>query len=224
MTFKTFLSIAAVAAVTQLTGCTLVPMTASIDVPVATTKVAADAPAVKIVSVTDSRKFVYPHEAGDCVTPSVDGEKMLRDEVTKARAYSRRGRCDGGEWANHAMVMVPEGQTIADSIREAIAVGFQNAGYRVESNSVESAIPVTVDVKNFWVSRQLAGMGVGYTIDYSITIDVDSSAIKVSDTFFDKNSWDSFLPHPPRYEEWSSNALQRIANSITAQLLPRRNP
>lgn len=192
MNFKTLLSIAAIAAVTQVTGCTLVPMTANLDVPVTKSgSVAATGPAVKIVSVTDNRKFVWPHEAGDCETPSVDGEKMLKDTATKARAFSRHQRCEAGEWAQHAMIMVPEGQTVADVVKKAVATGFEEAGYRVVSASNPNASPVKIDIKNFWVSRQLDGMGVLYGTHIDVALVVSDQPMMIKESLSDKVYFDS---------------------------------
>lgn len=185
---KKFWKILAVCAVMQVTGCTLIPRTANLDVPVTKSgSVAATGPAVKIVSVTDSRKFVWPHEAGDCETPSVDGEKMLKDTATKARAFSRYQRCEAGEWAQHAMVMVPEGQTVADVVKKAVATGFEEAEYRVVSASDPNALPVKIDIKNFWVSRQLDGMGTlyGTHIDVELVVS-DTPPITIKENLSDK--------------------------------------
>ena len=177
MNFKTLLSIAAIAAVTQVTGCTLVPVTTNLDVPVAKT-VSATGPAVKIVSVSDNRKFVYPHEAGDCETPSVDGEKMLKDADAKARAFSRQGGCNAGEWGMHAMMSVPEGQTVAKQVEKALVVGIQDAGYRVDTNDLEAS-PVSISIINFWVSHATDGLGQRFSYWYDVDVTLAGSVIKV---------------------------------------------
>lgn len=165
MNLKTLFSIVAIAAVTQVTGCAMVQTTANLETPVVANPTTG--PAVKIVSVTDNRKFVYPHVAGDCETPSVDSEKALNDTDLKARAYARQGRCDGGEWANHAMEVVPAGHTIASKVKEAVASGFRKAGYRI-SDEDPSAIPITIQVDKFWTAGGMDGWGVKYVNTYTV--------------------------------------------------------
>lgn len=167
MNFKTLLTIAAIAAVTQVTGCAMVQTTANLETPVVANPTTGSV--VKIVSVTDNRKFVYPHEAGDCETPSVDSEQALKNTDLKARAYARQGRCDGGEWANHAMEVVPPGQTVASKVKEAVVSGFRKAGYRVSDND-PSAIPVTIQVDQFWTTFALDGWGAKFIYSYKIVL------------------------------------------------------
>ena len=211
---KTFLTIAAAIIVTQVTGCTLIPRTTNLDVPVAKT-VSATGPAVKIVSVADSRKFVWPHEAGDCETPSVDGEKMLKDTATKARAFTRQGACTKGEWAQHAMVMVPEGQTVASVVRNAVATGFEQAGYRVVSSSDPNSLPVTIDIKNFWVSRQHDGMGVRYETYIDLSMTVGDQPITVRENVSEKFYWEMLFDS---YQKYAEAGLTKISD-LTAQRL-----
>lgn len=155
--FKALFISATIVAITQLTGCTLVPVTANLDVPVAKS-VASSGPAVKIVSVTDNRKFVYPHVAGDCETPSVDGEKMLADETAKARAFGRQGGCMKGEWAMRTMVSLPEGSSVASVVRSTVQAGLLEGGYRL-AESDSNAIPVEVKIDGFWTGNDMHGMG-----------------------------------------------------------------
>lgn len=184
MNLNTLLSIAALAAVTQVTGCTLVPVTTNLDVPVAKTA-SAIGPTVKIVSVTDNRKFVYPHEAGDCETPSTDGAAMLKDEAAKARAFSRQGRCEKAEWAQHAMVSVQPGQTVAENVKDAVVTGLNSAGYRV-INEGSSAAQMEISVNKFWVARDLDGMGTRFWYEYDIDLDIDGKRVHLEQKQTDK--------------------------------------
>lgn len=158
----------ALVAVTQVTGCTLIPHTAQLDLPTSTAK-QSTGPVVKIVSVTDDRKFVYPYTQNDCETPSTDGAAMLNDEATKARSFARRGGCHSGEWALHAMVMVPEGQTVAGNVSAAVVAGMKQSGY-VFDESNPAAIPVAISVKKFWVGRDLDGMGARYWYTHDLSV------------------------------------------------------
>lgn len=204
MNFNTLLSIAAIAAVTQVTGCAMVQTTANLETPVVANP--ASGPAVKIVSVTDNRKFVYPHEAGDCVTPSVDSEKSLNDVDLKARAYARQGRCDGGEWANHAMEVVPAGHTVASKVKEAVAMGFRKAGYRVSEND-PSAIAVSIVVNQFWTAGGMDGWGVKYVNTYTVEL----STVTGIPRKFTRSETDKFI-------FGRANLLDRYSEKGLAQL------
>lgn len=213
MNIKTFLTIAAAIIVTQLTGCAMVQTTANLETPVVANPTTG--PAVKIVSVTDNRKFVYPHEAGDCKTPSVDSEKALSDSDLKARAYARQGRCDGGEWANHAMEVVPPGQTVASKVKEAVVSGFKKAGYRM-SDSDPSAIPVTIQIDQFWTAFALDGMGGKYIYTYNVVLMAPDGRMRE----LSRSGEDKFLfGISNKLSKYSESALSQISEQTTANLL-----
>lgn len=208
MNFKTLLSIAAIAAVTQVTGCTMVPVTTNLDVPVAKTA-SATGPAVKIVSVTDNRKFVYPHEAGDCETPSVENEKMLGDADARARSFGRQGRCDGGEWANHAMVMLPEGERVSKKIQSSVEEGLRRSGYRVAPND-PNAIPVRVALNNFWVTFSLDGMGMRYSYVYDINIDTQNG----SEKYQGQESEKMYFAAGSKWSKYAQEGLEHLSAQL----------
>ena len=211
MNFKTLLSIAAIAAVTQVTGCAMVQTTANLETPVVANP--ASGPAVKIVSVTDNRKFVYPHEAGDCVTPSVDSEKSLNDVDLKARAYARQGRCDGGEWANHAMVVVPTGSTVAGGVKDAVVAGIKGAGYRIADNEPE-AVPVNISIEKFWLANGLDGWGAQCTYMYQVSISSPNATYDVTRSVKDKIYFGLSATH----EKYAKAALVNLTNDVSDRL------
>lgn len=213
MNFKNIFSALAVLAITQVTGCTLVPVTASLDVPVTKTA-SSTGPAVKIVSVTDNRTFVYPHQADDCETPSVDGQKMLNDAAAKARAFSRQGGCKAGEWGQHAMVSVPDNQTVAGNVKDAVVSGLKAAGYRVDNDDPSAAL-LSVNVNKFWVGRDLDGMGTRFWYGYDIDLDFNGKAIHVEQKQTDKY----YMEMGSGYYIRAANAnLQSIANDVQARM------
>lgn len=215
MNFKTLLSIVAIAAVTQVTGCTLIPHTAQLDAPTATAAKQANGQVVKIVSVTDSRQFVYPYTQKDCKTPSTDGAEMLNDTATKNRSFSRRGGCQAGEWGQHAMVMVPEGQTVAGNVASAVEVGMRQSGFKFDPAD-PAALPVSVDVINFWVGRDLDGMGgrAWYSHDVNVTVGDQAYNLKQSQT--DKYYWEMGAGKVVSYAELT---LQSIANEAAQKIV-----
>lgn len=215
MNFKTLLSIAAIAAVTQVTGCTLIPHTAQLDAPTATAAKQSNGQVVKIVSVTDSRRFVYPYTQNDCETPSVDGASMLNDEATKNRSFSRQGGCHSGEWALHAMVMVPEGQTIAGNVAAAVEVGMKQSGFKFDPAD-PTAIPVMVSVNKFWVARDLDGLGARYWYTHDLNVNVGDQTYTLSNSQNEKIWWEMSASN---YVRFANADLQSIANEAAQKIV-----
>lgn len=211
MNFKSLLSIAAIAAVTQVTGCAMVQTTANLETPVVANPTTG--PVVKIVSVTDNRKFVYPHEAGDCETPSVDSEQALKNTDLKARAYARQGRCDGGEWANHAMVVVPEGETVAGGVKDAVVAGVKGAGYRVVENDPE-AVPVRISIEKFWLANGLDGWGAQCTYMYQVNITSPNATYEMTRSVKDK----IYLGLTATHGRYAKAALVNLTNDVSDRL------
>lgn len=211
MTLKILLSIAAVAVFSQLMGCAMVQTTSNLETPVVANP--SSGTAVKIVSVTDNRKFVYPHVAGDCVTPSVDSERALNDSDLKARAYARQGRCDGGEWANHAMVVVPEGETVAGGVKDAVVAGIKMAGYRITNNDPE-AVPLNISIEKFWLANGLDGWGAQCTYMYQVAISSPNSEYDVTRSVKDK----IYLGLTSTHAKYAKAALINLTDDVSDKL------
>lgn len=102
---------------------------------------------VTIVSVTDSRKFeLRPKEAS---IPSLK-DKKIHDLAITSRAIARQ--CDGfGEAAGD--ILLPEGRTVADVVKEVVTKSFRERGYAVVekgSPGFGKATSVFVDIREFW--------------------------------------------------------------------------
>lgn len=215
MNFKTLLSIAAVAAVTQVTGCTLIPHTAQLDVPTATATKPSNGTVVKIVSAVDKRQFVYPYTQNDCETPSTDGAEMLNDTVAKNRSFARRGGCHSGEWALHAMVMVPEGQTVAGNVAGAVEAGMKQSGFKFDPAD-PNAVPVIVSVNKFWVARDLDGMGARYWYTHDLEVKVGEQTYTLANSQNEKIWWEMSASN---YVRFANADLQSIANEAAQKIV-----
>lgn len=99
-------------------------------------------PAVAIVRVTDRR--VFKESSGTTSAPS------LRGNATPNKAIASRAI---GRYANVRDILLPEGRTVEDVVREALVKSFREAGYRVVENPTEQnaeAVPIEADIEQFW--------------------------------------------------------------------------
>ena len=102
---------------------------------------------VKIVRVTDKRKFeLSPNKAS---IPSLKGGEVNDKSIT-ARAIARKRNSYGKALGD---ILLPEGRTVEDLVREAVVLSFRESGYRVineEDPMFSSAIPIEADIDEFW--------------------------------------------------------------------------
>jgi hypothetical protein len=103
------------------------------------------APAVAITTVTDKRVFERrPRRAS---IPSL-ANKQIQNTAFTAKAIGRRRNTDGMALGN---VFLPEGRTVADVTREAVTAALQAKGYAVVPAGRAGAVPLEVEVQQFWV-------------------------------------------------------------------------
>jgi hypothetical protein len=102
---------------------------------------------VNIVRVTDQRKFEEaPHEAS---IPSLKGNE-IGDKAITLRAIARKRNGYGKAIGD---IVLPEGRTVEDVVREALTKSFREEGYQVAdvtAAATPGAIPVEADIEQFW--------------------------------------------------------------------------
>ena len=102
---------------------------------------------IKIVRVTDQRRFeIAPNKPS---IPSLKGGEIDDKSITK-RAIARKRNSFGKALGD---ILLPEGRTVEDLVREAVVLSFRESGYRVineEDPMFSSAIPIEVDIDEFW--------------------------------------------------------------------------
>lgn len=108
---------------------------------------------IRLVDVVDNREFQVKPRSADI--PSLSDAKIGDRSITE-RAYARKR---GGFGKALGDVLLPEGETVANQIKQAITTGFRRAGYRVfDANSTDpdaqTAIPVNADIRKFWTWMQ----------------------------------------------------------------------
>ena len=106
-------------------------------------------PAVTIVRVTDNRVF----EAAPR-TPSVPSLKggEIGDKAITSRAIARKRNAYGKALGD---ILLPEGRTVENVVREALVKSFREAGYRViedaaRSEDKDKAMRIEADIEQFW--------------------------------------------------------------------------
>jgi uncharacterized lipoprotein YajG len=117
----------------------------------------ADAPApavrkaqtVLIRAVTDQRVFEQAPKDPSIPSLGFEGAAQATAEV-KARAIGRKRNTFGAALGD---VLLENGQTVTGVVRDSLAAGLRQAGYRVTSNAAEagpSPLVMDVAVKEFW--------------------------------------------------------------------------
>jgi uncharacterized lipoprotein YajG len=102
---------------------------------------------VKIIRVTDSRKFeVAPRTQS---IPSLS-EEEIKDAGTTSRAIGRKRNTYGKALGDF---LLPEQRTVQDLIREAITKALREKGYSVveqSSAAYQGALPLEADITQLW--------------------------------------------------------------------------
>jgi hypothetical protein len=129
-----------------LSGCATTRST--IDIPVAAGQASSTKAYVKLVSVTDQRRFeATPSEPS---VPSLEKAEEMKDPAITARAIARKR---GGFGKAMADILLPEGRTVAQVVAEAVTTALRQQGYAVvdeKSPEFARAIPLSVEIRQFW--------------------------------------------------------------------------
>jgi hypothetical protein len=107
----------------------------------------ASGPAVTFIRVTDKRIFEKAPRVAS--VPSVKGGE-IGDKAITSRAIARKR---GGTGMAMGDILLPEGRTVEDVVREALTKSFRDAGYRVMDGapgSNDEVVPIEADIEQFW--------------------------------------------------------------------------
>jgi len=103
--------------------------------------------AVKIVRVTDRR--VFELKPAIASTPSLKGGEINNKMIT-SRAIARKRNSYGKALGD---ILLPEGRTVENLVKEALIRAFRESEYRViDKNDLaySAAIPLEADINQFW--------------------------------------------------------------------------
>lgn len=129
-----------------LSGCAATRST--LDIPVAKADGTAARAYVKLVSVTDQRRFEASPSAPS--VPSLQNPEDLKNPAITSRAVARKR---GGFGMAMADILLPEGRTVAQVVTEAVTSALRQQGYAVvdeKSPHFAGAVPLSVDIRQFW--------------------------------------------------------------------------
>jgi hypothetical protein len=103
---------------------------------------------VAITRVTDSR--VFEEDPRQPSIPSLKYAKDIKDPAITSRAIARKRNGWGLAMGD---ILLPEGRTVEDLVKEALTRSFREAGYRVveaPAAAGEPVVPVEADIEQFW--------------------------------------------------------------------------
>ncbi|MGZ4925957.1 MAG: hypothetical protein ACXV4B_05830 [Halobacteriota archaeon] len=140
------LGVTALVLVWLMTGCAATRST--FDVPITQAQPATIKGFVKIVEVKDVRRFeAAPRNPS---VPSLQNAEEIKDRAITSRAVARKR---GGFGAAMADILLPEGRTVEQLVREALTKAVTEKGYSVvddKSPEFGKALPLQVDIQQFW--------------------------------------------------------------------------
>jgi hypothetical protein len=104
--------------------------------------------AVFIRSINDMRKFEQAPSDPSIPSLGFEGATQAADTL-KARAVGRKRNSFGKAMGD---VLLEDGQTVTQVMRDSLVAAFAEAGYKVESDPMAPSLPVVVDVDvtKFW--------------------------------------------------------------------------
>jgi len=129
-----------------ISGCAATRSTFDVTVPAA--EAAPPKGFIKVTEVNDKRHFEgKPSEPS---TPSLPDAKDLNNPAITSRAIARKR---GGFGNAMADILLPEGRTVQQLVREVVTDAARQRGYAVvdeKSPKYGEAVPLRVDIQQFW--------------------------------------------------------------------------
>lgn len=131
--------------------------------------------ALKIVRVTDQRKFQIDPKQADI--PSLKNDEINDPGIT-SRAIARKRNTYGKALGD---ILLPEGKTVMDVVENRLSKGFRENGHRVLSAGevdYEKAIPIEIDINKFWGWFSPGFWSLGLNFQTSIVVTAPVSAFE----------------------------------------------
>jgi sulfur carrier protein ThiS len=101
---------------------------------------------VTIIEIRDLRQFTASPR--DPAMPSLASEADTHDPAVTARSVGRK-RSSYGTHAGD--VLLPEGKTVADLVRNAATTALREKGYTVvDDPALPGVVPLSIDIEQFW--------------------------------------------------------------------------
>ncbi|MEX2497167.1 MAG: hypothetical protein WD448_13815 [Woeseia sp.] len=106
---------------------------------------------VAIVRVSDKRSFELDPRQADI--PSLKNAEIHNEWIT-SRAIARKRNSFGKAIGD---ILLPEGDTVTELVKDTVANAFRKSGYRVIDGAdpaFANAVPIEVDINEFWAWMQ----------------------------------------------------------------------
>jgi hypothetical protein len=101
---------------------------------------------VAIIEIRDLRQFTA--DPRDPAMPSLASETDAHDPAVTARSIGRK-RSSYGTHAGE--VLLPEGKTVTDLVRDAATTALREKGYTVvDDPALPGVVPLSIDIEQFW--------------------------------------------------------------------------
>ena len=131
-------------------ACAMAPKREIVDVAVRPETSLPQGPAVVIAEVRDSRTFVASDPKAKDAAPQQLVTGGSEDPLITARAIAQIRDASARPFVD---VLLPEGRTAMDLVRDALANGFRLAGIRVlapDDPDAATAVPISAEIVRFW--------------------------------------------------------------------------
>lgn len=185
-----------------------------LDLPITPVEDAAAGTVVDIASVTDSRKFTQKTRVNS-QPRTFDGQDS--NTSLTSRTYAWVGDGPGG-----GDLVLPEGRTVPDVVREVVQKALRQKGYSVPNAAAvcSDAIPLKVEINQFWMWTEKGFFGASKLV-FEAIIDIQSPLLITGRKTTVKGSVSrrAFRKHPK--EVWRNivqEGVENLEESIKEQL------
>lgn len=155
-------ALCALALALLMAGC---PATRStFDVPIPQAQPTPSRGFIKLTEVKDLRRFEIG--SGKPSVPSLESADELKDRSITSRAIARKR---GGYGQAMADVLLPEGRTVEQLVREAVTAALSESGYSVvneKSPEYGKALQLRVEIEQFWAWNTPAGVPFQVSLEF----------------------------------------------------------
>lgn len=132
----------------------------------------ASGPKVFIAEVNDLRKFELKPDSADI--PSLKNGEISNPVIT-SRAVARKRNGYGKALGD---ILLPEGRTVADLVKESTENALRERGYVVVNRAEPDAIPLKVDIHKFWSWVRMGFWTLELNFEGVVSLDNDAVSLQ----------------------------------------------
>lgn len=192
-----------------VSGCATSRGTVNISVPSSANPAAGTA--VRIVSVTDNRKFEI--KPSNPATPSLK-DNRIHDKALTSRAIARKRNGYGMAMGD---VLLSEGNTVESLVQNIVTQSLREAGFRVleaDQAGYDKATPLNVDVDKFWAWVDMGFWALHLEFESQIQITGPVTPFKDGKTFEGKIRLATQAANTRAWENTINKGLEKLHQNI----------